>query len=276
MDIGIRKKHTSNDNQDFRPVVPYQLNAQKSGKYNAQNKHITWTIAVNHSRNPLVNAELTDTIKDNQTYVKGSVKVYEASVQKNGTVVKKQPEILVTGDMKKVAEPDSRNNQTLTIAFPEGAEQLYLIEFETSLEGKIIEDSKQYINTAQYENNKRKREVVGEVGITNGGKYVQKAGTQNKQNPDYVDWQAIINPSQSTLKNVVITDQPTENQVIDHSSIRLYETSVAVNGTITPNYEKPLMLDTDYTVSMDTNNETGKQTLTINMLKEIHSLSVSL
>ncbi|MGM0303835.1 hypothetical protein IGI66_003500 [Enterococcus sp. AZ048] len=265
------KKHTSNDNQDFRPVVPYQLNAQKSGKYNAQNKHITWTIAVNHSRNPLVNAELTDTIKDNQTYVKGSVKVYEASVQKNGTVVKKQPEILVTGDMKKVAEPDSRNNQTLTIAFPEGAEQLYLIEFETSLEGKIIEDSKQYINTAQYENNNRKREVVGEVGITNGGKYVQKAGTQNKQNPDYVDWQAIINPSQSTLKNVVITDRPTENQVIDHSSIRLYETSVAVNGTITPNYEKPLMLDTDYTVSLDTNNETGKQTLTINMLKDIHT-----
>lgn len=31
------------------------------------------------------------------------------------------------------------------------------------------------------------------------------------------------------------------------------------------------MLDTDYTVSLDTNNETGKQTLTINMLKDIHT-----
>lgn len=263
------KKHDSKDDQDFRPVDPYQLNAQKSGKYNAQNKHITWTIAVNHSRNSLTNAQLTDPIKENQAYVKGSVKVYEAIVKKDGTVVKKQPETLVTDEMKRLEEPSSGNNQTLSIDFPEGAKQTYLIEFETSLEGKIIEASKQYTNKAQYENNNDKRDVIGEVGVRNGGKYVQKSGAQNKQNPDYVDWKAVINPAQSTLKNVVIKDQPTENQVIEVSSIKLYETTIAVNGTITPNYERPLAVNEDYTVELSTDNITGKQTLIIKLLKEI-------
>ena len=263
------KKHDSKDDQDFRPVDPYQLNAQKSGKYNAQNKHITWTIAVNHSRNSLTNAYLSDPIKENQTYVKGSVKVFEAIVKKDGTVVKKQPETLVTDQMKRLEEPSSSNNQTLSIDFPEGSKQTYLIEFETSLEGKIVEGSKQYTNKAHYENDNDKRDVIGEVSVRNGGKYVQKSGAQNKQNPDYVDWKAVINPSQSTLKNVVIKDQPTENQVIDQSSIKLYETTVAANGTITPNYERPLALKEDYTVDLSTDNSTGKQIVTIKLLKEI-------
>lgn len=86
-----------------------------------------------------------------------------------------------------------------------------------------------------------------------------------------MNWQAVINPSQSTLDHVVIKDEPSDNQVIDQDSIKLYETTVAEDGTITPNYDKPLKPKTDYTVEVITDNETGKQTLTIKLTNKIET-----
>lgn len=79
----------------------------------------------------------------------------------------------------------------------------------------------------------------------------------------------MINPSQSTLDYVVIKDEPSDNQVIDQDSIQLYETTVAEDGTITPNYDKPLKLNKDYTVEVTTDNVTGKQTMTIKLNDKI-------
>lgn len=261
--------HHSDGSHDFKPNDPYQLNAQKSGQYNAQTKEITWTIAVNLSGNPLKEAQLVDQILKNQAYVAGSVNVYEAEVKKDGSVEKKQPETSVNQDMKTLNEPSEKNDQTLTIDFPENVARTYLIEFKTSVAGKIIEGSNKYDNVAQYENDHDERDVTGEVSVKNGGKYVQKSGEQDSKNPDYVDWKAVINPSQSTLSDVVIKDEPTENQVIDQSSIKLYETTVAIDGTVTPNYDKPLTLNEDYQVALTTDNLTGKQVLTITMLHKI-------
>lgn len=261
--------HHSDDNTNFKPIDPYQLNAKKDGTYNAQTKHITWTIAVNLSGNELKDAELRDAIKENQDYIKDSIKVYEATIQKNGAVVKKQPETVINDQMKKIAGPDVDNDQTLAIDFPDGSKETYLIEFETSVEGKIIEGSNKYTNTAEYENRGDKRDVIGEVSVKNGGSLAQKSGEQDPTNPDYVNWHAVINPSQSMMNNVVITDTPSDNQSIDQASIKLYETSVAENGTITPDFDKPLTLGKDYTVELTTDNVTGKQALTINMLNPI-------
>lgn len=261
--------HHSDDEEDFKPDDPYQLNAQKSGQYNAKTKEITWTIAVNLSGNTLSNAQLIDKMIENQVYVSGSVNIFEAEVKKDGTVVKKQPETVVNDDMKKINEPNDTNDQTLNVDFPEGVKSTYLIEFKTSVEDKIIEGSNYYDNVAQYENSNNKRDVTGEVSIKNGGKYVQKSGEQDKNDPDYVNWKAVINPSQSTISDVIIKDTPTENQVIDQQSIKLYEMTVAEDGTLTPNYDKPLVLNQDYTVSVMTDNVTGKQELTIKLLHKI-------
>ncbi|WP_347401812.1 SpaA isopeptide-forming pilin-related protein [Candidatus Enterococcus murrayae] len=261
--------HHSEDNQNFKPNDPYQLNAQKSGQYNAQTKEITWTIAVNLSGNVLTNAQLKDAIKKNQDYVSESLKIYEAEVEKDGTVVKKQPETVVNNQMRKVEEPSESNDQSILIDFPNQVDTTYMIEFKTSVKEKIIAGSNQYENVAHYENAGDDRDVIGEVGIKNGGEFVQKTGEQDEQDPDYVNWHAVINPSQSTLENVVITDEPTENQVIDKESIKLYETTVAADGTITPNLDKPLTLDKDYSIELITDNETGKQQLTIKFLHKI-------
>lgn len=262
-------KHTSDDDKDFKPHDPFQLNAQKSGIYNAQTKHITWTIAVNLSHNILTHAQLQDKIKENQDYVDGSLKIYKAEVKKDGTVTKKQPEEVVNDEMKKIIEPSTSNDQLLQIDFPEGSDETYLIEFDTSVEGKIVEGSNQYTNVAHYENNDDDRDVTGEVSVKYGGKYAQKTGEQDSENPDYVNWHAVINPSQSTLDHVVIKDEPSDNQVIDQDSIQLYETTVAEDGTITPNYDKPLKLNKDYTVEITTDNVTGKQTMTIKLNDKI-------
>ena len=176
---------------------------------------------------------------------------------------------MVNDEMKQIEEPSSSNDQTLQIDFPDNVDKTYLIEFETSVEGKIIAGSNQYTNVAQYENDGDERDVIGEVGIKNGGQYAQKTGAQDSEDPDYVNWQAVINPSQSTLDHVVIKDEPSDNQVIDPDSIKLYETTVAEDGTITPNYDKPLKEKTDYTIDVTTDNETGKQVMTINLTKKI-------
>jgi hypothetical protein len=78
--------------------------------------------------------------------------VYEAEVKKDGSVEKKQPETSVNQDMKTLNEPSEKNDQTLTIDFPENVARTYLIEFKTSVAGKIIEGSNKYDNVAQYEN----------------------------------------------------------------------------------------------------------------------------
>lgn len=262
------ENHHSEDHDEFKPKPSFTLNAQKSGAYNAQTKTITWSIAVNLSGNLLEDAFLTDQIKDNQAYVPGTLKVYEAHTNKNGTVAK-DDEADDNAKMTEVTEPAA--DDTFTIRFPDESQHTYIIEFETSLVGQVIDASKEYDNHATYSNKGRDRDVVGKVTIKNGGTHMQKSGEQDANNPDYVNWHLTINAAQSVLNNVVVTDKPSNNQIVDQNSIKLYETSVAVDGTITPDKSKPLTEGVDYTLSVTTDNVTGDQVITVTFLHEISS-----
>ncbi|EOH90132.1 SpaA isopeptide-forming pilin-related protein [Enterococcus pallens] len=259
--------HHSEDNSSFKPRPNYSLNAQKSGSYNAQNKHITWTIAVNLSRNLLKDAFLKDQIKDNQDYVAGSLKVYEATTSADGTVVKDSD--TPVNDKMSIEEPSAANDQTFEIRFPNESQHTYLIEFETSVEGKVVEASKNYENVADYSNNNDDREVTGEVSVKNGGSHIQKTGEQDPSAPDFVNWHLVINPAQSELDHVKVTDHPSNNQIIDQNSVVLYETTIAEDGTVTPDRTKPLIEGTDYQLSITTDNVTGEQVLTVEFLHKI-------
>lgn len=262
--------HHSEDHKDFKPHYSYALNAQKGGVYNAVTKTITWTIAVNLSANQLNEASLVDQIKDNQSYVAGSLQVFEGRTNPDGSVTKRTPNA-VNMQMRKMTEPSVLNDQNVEVDFPNGIAKTYIIEFQTSVADKVIEEQGDYTNVARYENNGDKRDVTGEVSVKYGGKLVEKSGEQDTSNPDYVNWQLLINPSQSTLSNVVIEDTPSANQVIDQSSIHLYETNVASDGTITPNMDASLTQGTDYTVEVKTDNETGQQAMTIKLTNEIET-----
>lgn len=261
--------HHSDDTKPFKPLPPYALNAQKSGVYNAVTKEITWTIAVNLSNNPLINATLTDPILENQQYVGGSLNVYEGETLADGTVAKVNPNQPVNDQMTHVIEPSESNQNTVDVAFPNRATprdtKTYIVEFKTSIDDMVIEEAQKYDNIASYTNNGQSRDVTGKVSINHGGETVAKTGEVDPADPNYVDWHVTINGSQSVLDDVVVTDTPSPNQVVDQASIVIYGTKVSEDGTITPDKSVILEEGKDYTLEVTTDNETGQQKIVVKM-----------
>ncbi|WP_321387555.1 SpaA isopeptide-forming pilin-related protein [uncultured Enterococcus sp.] len=263
--------HTSTDDKDFEPKPEFSYNAGKSGAYNAQSKTITWTIQTNLSQNQLHDATLTDPITGNQEYVPDSLKVYYGVTHADGTVTK-ESDTPINDQMVTIKQPNENNN-TLFIQFPNN-QKTYYIEFETSLTDKVVNEAKTYENTATYVNDGVSRDIVGEVSIKNGGSHVQKNGKQDPTDPNYVLWDVTINPSLSTLSDVVVTDKPSNNQIVDQDSVKLYGTTIAADGTVTVDHSKVLTEGVDYTVAVTTDNVTGDQELKVTFLNEINTAYV--
>ncbi|NST14133.1 LPXTG cell wall anchor domain-containing protein [Enterococcus faecalis] len=254
--------HHSEDSKPFKPLPAFDLNAQKSGVYNAVTKEITWTLAVNLSNNRLVDAFLTDPILANQTYLAGSLKVYEGNTKPDGSVEKVKPTQPLT-DIT-MEEPSEKNQNTWRVDFPNDS-RTYVIEFKTSVDEKVIEGSASYDNTASYTNQGSSRDVTGKVSIQHGGESVKKGGEYHKDDPDHVYWHVMINGAQSVLDDVVITDTPSPNQVLDPESWVIYGTNVTEDGTITPDKSVILEEGKDYTLEVTTDNETGQQKIVVKM-----------
>lgn len=260
-------KHSSKDEADYRPNDDASYNGFKNGSYNAVNKTITWTVGVNY--NDLLLGRPTaieDPITGNQVYVSGSVKIYHYTLSSKGEPVKGDEIAPEEYDQFRIQEPNAQEN-ILKILFPESAEGRYLIEFQTTLDGQVIHDSATYKNTATFTNGREVHLLEGEVSITNGGKLAAKSGIQDDEG--YVKWQITVNPSQSALTDVQVIDRPSDNQIIDLSSLRVYGAQVDEGGGLTLDENIVLALGTDYTVDYVTNPETGQQELTVNFLKEI-------
>lgn len=132
------------------------------------------------------------------------------------------------------------NQNTWRVDFPNDS-RTYVIEFKTSVDEKVIEGSASYDNTASYTNQGSSRDVTGKVSIQHGGESVKKGGEYHKDDPDHVYWHVMINGAQSVLDDVVITDTPSPNQVLDPESLVIYGTNVTEDGTITP--DKSVILE---------------------------------
>ncbi|MEQ7220799.1 Cna B-type domain-containing protein [Vagococcus fluvialis] len=254
-------KYTQTVEKDQSVEQNYTSNRTKSGYYNATNKTITWITMVNYNQSELKNATITDPITGNQKYVDGSAKLLEVKIPTNGSINNEY--ILTSGVV--VPGATTMTNKTVSANLPNG-NKAYALVFETSLEGEVITNHT-YDNVATYTNDGDSKTVTAKVTPANGGKYASKSGKQDGNN---VNWTVTINPSQSTMKNVVVVDKPSTNQVLDNNSIVIYKTKVASNGYISKTNEK-LALDEDYKVDIQTNNETGEQVLTVSLLKEINT-----
>ncbi|WP_446612902.1 hypothetical protein, partial [Vibrio jasicida] len=73
---------------------------------------------------------------------------------------------------------------------------------------------------------------------------------------NYVNWKLTVNASQSTLKNVEVTDNPSSNQYIVAKDILIYGTSIDASGNITENKNIILEQGKDYSVDIQTDNST--------------------
>ena len=128
---------------------------------------------------------------------------------------------------------------------------------------KVIEGSASYDNTASYTNQGSSRDVTGKVSIQHGGESVKKVANTTKM-IQIMYWHVMINGAQSVLDDVVITDTPSPNQVLDPESLVIYGTNVTEDGTITPDKSVILEEGKDYTLEVTTDNETGQQKLSLN------------
>ena len=205
---------------------------------------------------------MTDPILANQTYLAGSLKVYEGNTKPDGSVEKVKPTQPLT-DIT-MEEPSEKNQNTWRVDFPNDS-RTYVIEFKTSVDEKVIEGSASYDNTASYTNQGSSRDVTGKVSIQHGGESVKKGGEYHKDDPDHVYWHVMINGAQSVLDDVVITDTPSPNQVLDPESLVIYGTNVKEDGTITPDKSVILEEGKDYTLEVTTDNETGQQKIVVKM-----------
>ena len=259
--------HTNNDHKEFKPIPPFQYNGQKSGSYNATSKKITWTIAANFNQQELSNASIIDPISDDQNYVSGSAKVYEATINKNGTYTLGAE---VTSDMGiKIIE----SKGSVKVELPDGSTKAYVLIFETSLEGNLI-NQKEYKNKATFTNKDISHDLSASVTPAHQGEFVTKDGSQSSTDSNYVNWKLTVNASQSTLKNVEVTDNPSSNQYIVAKDILIYGTSIDASGNITENKNIILEQGKDYSVDIQTDNSTGAQTVKIKFLSEINTAYV--
>ncbi|GGI65732.1 SpaA isopeptide-forming pilin-related protein [Enterococcus alcedinis] len=251
---------TSEDEEPFTPNKEESEDGFKSGNYNAETKRITWTFGINYNAQKLGDVQINDPITSNQKFVGGSLKVYRYTIGKDGKVIKGAELTATEWARFAVTEPtEAANALGINITAVEANDQFYF-EFETSLEGEVVNSGSSYKNiaTVDAELVEGTFDIEGTVSIANGGSLIQKSGKQDEDG--FLNWSATVNPSQSTVYDAKITDTPTPNQVIDEQSVILYETTVDAAGKIT----KGGPLDpTKYVVSLTTDGVTGQQVLEI-------------
>ncbi|MFV0401586.1 MAG: SpaA isopeptide-forming pilin-related protein [Oscillospiraceae bacterium] len=258
-------EHTSSGNAAFKPITPDIQNGKKAGSYNAITKEITWAVQVNFARLGMQSATLTDPIGAGQQYVSGSVQIFHYTINPaTGAPVKGAQLTPTEYSAFSVQEPTTADN-ALHVAFPDAPpndDALYWVEFRTSLENSLISAS--YNNTATFQSAPGESfTLTATVGVANGGQRVKKDGQQGEDG--YAWWTVTINPEQSTLYDVVITDTPSDNQKIDLDSISIVGTTVNQAGAVTADPSNPLVKGTDYTAEYSLNS-TGKWVLTITLL----------
>ena len=256
--------HTNTDHKDVEPLPPFQYNGQKSGDYNATTKKITWTVATNFDQQELNDASIVDPISADQKYVSGSAKVYEATINSDGTYTLGADVTSTSG----IKVTEGKND--IKVNLPDKSTKAYVLIFETSLAGELI-NQKEYKNTATFTNNDISHDLTASVTAAYEGEFVSKSGEQSSSDSDYVDWTLTVNASQSTLKDVEVVDNPSSNQYVVPEDVVVYGTTIDKSGNITEDKNTVLKQGVDYTVDITTDNITGAQVITVDFLAEINT-----
>ncbi len=248
---------------DFDPDTFTKANGYKYGSYNAQTKEITWIIGFNYNNVEIKDPYVIDVIQDKQKLVPGSIEVRDMIL--NGSPNNAQPGNAVPTEKYELEEPTEKNKNTLKVHFKQSINSPYYIIFKTSLDGELIQGT--YKNEAELKDgSKIVNTLKGDAQVNKGGSFVTKKAVQDD---NYINWSIAINESQSTIADAVVTDDPTDNQVLVEDSFHLYPTTVDYYGNVTKDTANELKQGTDYKLKITTDNNTGKQHFEIAFLKKI-------
>ncbi len=248
---------------DFDPDTFTKANGYKYGSYNAQTKEITWIIGFNYNNVEIKDPYVIDVIQNKQKLVPGSIEVRDMIL--NGSPDNAQPGNAVPTEKYELEEPTEKNKNTLKVHFKQSINSPYYIIFKTSLDGELIQGI--YKNEAELKDgSKIVNTLKGDAQVNKGGSFVTKKAVQDD---NYINWSIAINESQSTIADAVVTDDPTDNQVLVEDSFHLYPTTVDYYGNVTKDTANELKQGTDYKLKITTDNNTGKQHFEIAFLKKI-------
>ncbi|MDA1610508.1 SpaA isopeptide-forming pilin-related protein [Bacillus cereus] len=248
---------------NFDPDNFTKANGYKYGSYNAQTKEITWIIGFNYNNVEIKDPYVIDVIQDKQKLVPGSIEVRDMIL--NGSPDNAQPGNAVPTEKYELEEPTEKNKNTLKVHFKQSINSPYYIIFKTSLDGELIQGT--YKNEAELKDgSKIVNTLKGDAQVNKGGSFVTKKAVQDD---NYINWSIAINESQSTIADAVVTDDPTDNQVLVEDSFHLYPTTVDYYGNVTKDTANELKQGTDYKLKITTDNNTGKQHFEIAFLKKI-------
>ncbi|TCJ81293.1 UNVERIFIED_ORG: LPXTG-motif cell wall-anchored protein [Bacillus cereus] len=248
---------------DFDPDTFTKANGYKYGSYNAQTKEITWVIGFNYNNVEIKDPYVIDVIQDKQKLVPGSIEVRHMIL--NGSPDNARPGDAVPIEQYELEEPTDKNKNTLQVHFKQSINSPYYIIFKTSLDGELIQGT--YKNEAELKDgSKIVNTLKGDAQVNKGGSFVTKKAVQDD---NYINWSIAINESQSTIADAVVTDDPTDNQVLVAASFHLYPTTVDPYGNLTKDTANELKQGTDYKLTITTDNNTGKQHFEIAFLKKI-------
>ncbi|KAB2459055.1 SpaA isopeptide-forming pilin-related protein [Bacillus sp. CH140a_4T] len=248
---------------EFDPDTFTKANGYKYGSYNAQTKEITWVIGFNYNNVEIKDPYVIDVIQDKQKLVPGSIEVRHMIL--NGSPDNARPGDAVPIEQYELEEPTDKNKNTLQVHFKQSINSPYYIIFKTSLDGELIQGT--YKNEAELKDgSKIVNTLKGDAQVNKGGSFVTKKAVQDD---NYINWSIAINESQSTIADAVVTDDPTDNQVLVADSFHLYPTTVDPYGNLTKDTANELKQGTDYKLTITTDNNTGKQHFEIAFLKKI-------
>ncbi|HCM89752.1 MULTISPECIES: Cna B-type domain-containing protein [Vagococcus] len=206
------KEKEDDDSKTLSPPPLGEIGLAKSGHFIPEDNEIEWTVVINdNGRVPIQsNHMLIDPIKDDQTYVKDSAKVFykyssywEENQSSNISFNESKNELKVTGLIE--------NDYTQKVVF------------RTKLKNPKDILNKTIENTAYYsDDNTPEKSATGTLEkINNNDLFLKKNGTVNSLDPTLIDWKIDVNPYNQHLKDLEIFDDSWENQIIIRESIVL-------------------------------------------------------
>ncbi|EDP68177.1 hypothetical protein CAT7_11370 [Carnobacterium sp. AT7] len=243
-------------------------NGVKSGKYNAQNKQVSWEVNTNYARLPIVSPyKISDTIPKNQEFVDETLEVYSYVVNAKGDIVSKDK---ISSDKYTIEFPNKENKNNLTIILKDtfvGEKTAIGISFDTKFTDEWVQDAT-VTNKAEVTNGENIFNLEASVEIPNGGKYANKSGKQAGEFNERVDWSIVLNPTQTKVSNYTLTDNPDLNSVLMEDTFILYEAKVDTKGNVTKT-DHILEKNVDYILDVKTDNGTGKQQFSLKFENDI-------
>ncbi|MEF3353116.1 collagen binding domain-containing protein [Paenibacillus sp. GYB006] len=235
-------------------VIPQDYtvyNGNKIGEYNAKDKSITWTVDVNYNLFNIQDAIMNDEFTGNQTFVDGSLKVYNLNLNEANNATSVGDELTFAEDQFKLNE-DKKGFQ---LNLGNIGEKAYRIKYKTSLDGAtpIVGNYSNHATLRDGKSGPMRFDKSAVVTPKHGGIYVNKTGKQ-EGSTDIASWTVTINPSQSYIAaGSKLTDTLSENQILLADTLKLYKTELPENNSGQISKKSELVDANDYDLEVNGN-----------------------